>query len=259
MRGIIIILVTTGFFCLSTLPVHAQNGGGSVIVEEPVHYDEEGDLETGVEVATEDYFEYERVYMDENELEAFRRRKEFQYNDLDSIAAADSFYMERPKTTKTRPSNGFGGFDVSVLVWLIVAIAIVVIILQVAGINMRQLFSSRKLATHTDDSNILSENIHEIPYETAIRQAIAAGNYSLATRLMYLQSLKILSDKNLISWHQHKTNWQYVYELKNEGLRNSFRSITHIFEYVQYGHMPISADKFDRVQEAFRHFKQHVV
>ena len=258
MRCIIIISVIACSFGLTACPLKAQKGGGSVIVEEPVHYDEQSDPESDGEIVSTDYFEYERAFMNENDLEALRRKKEFQYKDLDSIAAADSFYIEPPKTDRSRKTNNFEGFDASILLWLVIAIAVVVIILQIAGINMRQLFSSRKLATHNEDASVLSENIHEIPYESAIRQAVAAGNYSLATRLMYLQSLKLLSDKDLIAWHQHKTNWQYVYELKNEKLRNSFRSITHIFEYVQYGHMPISAEKFTIVEEAFRNFKQHL-
>lgn len=242
--------------CCGAAPATAQEYADTVMVEAPVVEEESTGDET--EISANDDPRFERRYMDEYQLEALRRKKEFQYPDMDSIAAADSVYIEPPRPPARRPKNEFKGFDGSILLWLVVAIAVVVIVLQIVGINMRQLFSSGKVVKGETADDMFSNNIHEIPYESAIQQAILAGNYSLATRLMYLQALKMLSDKNLIIWHQNKTNWQYVYELKNEKLRNGFRDITHIFEYVQYGHMPLSGEKFGIVQETFSNFKKQV-
>jgi hypothetical protein len=243
-------------FAFYAIQANAQDYADTVIVEAPVEYNEEGYEGSGTTTTTD--HRYERSYMDEYKLEALRRKKEFQYLDKDSMAAAaDSAFLKSKPVSETE--DRFKGFDANILVWLVVAIIVIVIILQLAGVNMRQLFSPGKLVHAKDDGGVLPENIHEIPYESAIRQAVLAGNFSLATRLMYLQSLKLLSDKNLILWHENKTNWQYVYELKNEKLRNSFRNITHIFEYVQYGHMPINEEKFVIVQHSFKDFKMHVI
>jgi hypothetical protein len=195
---------------------------------------------------------YERRHMDEKRLQSLRSKKAFKYPDLEN----DTLEVKNDPPPST--TSQFEGIDVSIFLWLIVAVAAIIVVLQLSGLNVRQLFSPGR-ADKQGTAAEISENIHEIAFETAIANAVNAGNYSLATRLMYLQGLKILSDKNLISWHENKTNWQYVYELKNIGLRSSFRTITSIFEYVQYGNMAVGKEKFEYVQEAFRNFKMNVV
>lgn len=244
-----ILLLCTGLFIVCTVRSSAQDYTDTIVtVEAPVE-DEgtSGQTSTGAGSS----HQYKREYMDEYELEALRNKKEFQYRDLDSLADAqeDIYFKEEDKSSKR-----FDGFDANILLWLIVAVAAVVVVLQLVGVNMRQLFSPARLP-QKQDSETLSENIHEIPFEKAIQNAIQSKDFSLATRLMYLQSLKLLSDRNMISWHENKTNWHYVYELKSEKLRSSFRDITYIFEYVQYGHMPLSETKFAIVQDTFRNFK----
>jgi hypothetical protein len=196
---------------------------------------------------------YERHYMDEKRLQSLRSKDEFKYPDLEN----DTLQIKHDEQAPSGTSH-FEGIDASVFLWLIVAIAAVIVILQLTGVNMRQLFSPAKIEKHREDE-LLSENIHEIPFEKAISNAISAGNYSLATRLMYLQALKLLSDKDLIGWHENKTNWQYVYELKHLPLRAAFRTITSIFEYVQYGNMKVDEAKFELVQDAFQNFKMQLV
>jgi hypothetical protein len=195
--------------------------------------------------------QYERRYINEKKLQSLRSQKAFKYPDLEN----DTLEV---KNDPPPPPSRFEGIDVSIFLWLIVAVAAIIVILQLSGLNVRQLFSPGKSGGEESRGEI-EENIHGIAFETAIANAISAGNYSLATRLMYLQGLKTLSDKNLISWHENKTNWQYVYELKNQALRSSFRTVTSIFEYVQYGNMAVGKEKFEYVQEAFRNFKMNMV
>jgi hypothetical protein len=261
MKGFMkIILLLIFIACSYPHEVSAQDHD-TVIVEDPVHYNETHDegSATGDEytAANEETRKYERLYMDEYKLEALRRKKEFQYPDMDSAAPKDSIYFKPQQKTVERES--FKGFDASIFMWLIIAVAVIAIILQLSGVNIGRLFTSGRVVKAIAHDDVTLENIHDIPYESAIRKAIQERNYTLATRLMYLQSLKLLSDKNLVVWHENKTNWQYVFELKNEKLRNSFRTITHIFEYVQYGNMPLNEEKFTIVQESFREFKKNVI
>jgi hypothetical protein len=195
---------------------------------------------------------YERRYMDEQKLQTLRSKKAFKYPDLENDT------LKLKKELPPQQTTHFEGIDASVFLWLLVAVVVIIVVLQLSGVNMRQLFSPAKTNKRATTEEI-SQNIHEIPFEKAIADAINDGNYSLATRLMYLQSLKLLSDKGLIAWHENKTNWQYVYELKNIGLRSSFRTVTSIFEYVQYGDMKVRKEKFTHVQEAFNNFKMHVI
>jgi hypothetical protein len=163
--------------------------------------------------------------------------------------------MKPPKPSSDSP--GFG-FDASILLWLVVAFAAVVVILQFANINVRQLLPGKKLPGRGNKDDDDWDNIHEIDYDQELNEAIAARNYSLATRLLYLRSLKLLSDRELIRWHINKTNWQYMYELKGPKLQSSFRDITSIFEYVRYGNMQLQEDKFLVVQNIFNDFNSQV-
>lgn len=253
-----IILLVASLICFCTTVLPAQDYTDSVtIVEEPATgtYSKEETSDEPSTATSSGTNEYKREYMDEYELESLRKKREFQYRDLDSLEDTrdDLYFKEQDKNPKQ-----LKGINANILLWLIIAVAVVVVVLQLAGVNMRQLFAPAKLPQRNPDEE-LSENIHDIPFEKAIQNAIQANNFSLATRLMYLQSLKLLSDRSLIYWHENKTNWHYVYELKGEKLRNSFRDITYIFEYVQYGHMSLSREKFEIVQETFRNFKSNVI
>jgi hypothetical protein len=251
------ILIFIIFTCFAANDLTAQEYYDSTVVapvtdsvyeEEYSNEEEYSDTSTRV---------YERLYMDEDKLQALRSKKEFQYKDMDSLALKDTASI-KPQTNEAE-ARRFERFDANILLWLLVAVGVIVLILQLTGVNLRQLFAPQRAPSVRNEDDFLTENIHDIPYEKAIQQAINAKDFSLATRLMYLQSLKLLSDKDLIAWHVNKTNWQYAYELKGEGLRDNFRNITYIFEYVQYGHMPISEKKFDVVQNAFKNFKMHVI
>lgn len=102
----------------------------------------------------------------------------------------------------------------------------------------------------------LSENIHEMDFDTMIQQLIAQKKYRRVVRLLYLKSLKIMTDKDLIQWEVNKTNWDYVFELKSEALRPGFKDLTVAFEYVWYGHVPVSDAQFSQIHDQFNRFNK---
>ncbi|GAB3896286.1 hypothetical protein GCM10028803_13710 [Larkinella knui] len=101
----------------------------------------------------------------------------------------------------------------------------------------------------------LTENIHEIDFEQQIDAAVAQRNYRLAVRLLYLQTLKHLSNHNLIDWKPNKTNRSYVYELAQSPLQPEFETLTTQFEYIWYGDFPITEERFKPLQESFLRFR----
>jgi Domain of unknown function (DUF4129) len=102
------------------------------------------------------------------------------------------------------------------------------------------------------DYDILSEDIHAINFAGNINAAIEARNFRLAVRLLYLQTLKRLTDTGRISWKPDKTNRQYVQEMKNA----DFEQLTTQFEYVWYGDFPVDAARFGVIQHQFRDFME---
>lgn len=132
--------------------------------------------------------------------------------------------------------------------------AITQLVLRLAGINVLNTFMRNpkvaKLAYAESE-----ENIHEIDFDTEIEKAVAVNNYRLAVRMLYLKSLKQLSDKGLIDWQLNKTNTTYINELTDHTQREAFKNLTSQFEYVWYGDFAINGDVFKNISLLFNNFK----
>lgn len=99
----------------------------------------------------------------------------------------------------------------------------------------------------SDDEHIIkNEDIQSL-----IQKAISQNNYRLAIRYHYLQSLKHLSEKQIIDWKQQKTNEDYIKEISQDQLKTEFTTITRIYDYVWYGEFPIDDLKFGTLSTVF--------
>jgi len=97
-----------------------------------------------------------------------------------------------------------------------------------------------------NDFTYVEENLNEINFETLIEDALNQKNYRLATRYLYLKSLKLLTNKNIIEWHFDKTNSEYLNEIKNENSKSAFKRISYIYDYVWYGEFPIDETVYNK-------------
>ncbi|MEZ4903136.1 MAG: DUF4129 domain-containing protein [Spirosomataceae bacterium] len=100
----------------------------------------------------------------------------------------------------------------------------------------------------------VTENIHELDFNTSIEDALQQRNYRLAVRLYYLKSLKQLTDRQLIYWQPTKTNRVYVHELEHTPFKMDFEQLTSQFEYIWYGEFAITEEYFGLVKEQFQAF-----
>ena len=89
--------------------------------------------------------------------------------------------------------------------------------------------SGKKLAYHVEE-----DTIYGIDFEKEISTAMLRNEYREAVRLLYLQTLKQLSDAEKIDWQPYKTPTEYTYELKSNALRTPFRELTNRFLRVRY-------------------------
>lgn len=97
----------------------------------------------------------------------------------------------------------------------------------------------------------VEENIEQVDFDKLIKQALKDNNYRLATRYMYLKSLKVLANKKTIEWHYDKTNTDYLNEIKDSKLKALFKRISYIYDYVWYGEFPIDEDSFNKNKNDF--------
>ncbi|WP_460958000.1 DUF4129 domain-containing protein [Spirosoma litoris] len=135
-------------------------------------------------------------------------------------------------------------------------VALVIYLLMKAEV-MKILFPKSAQSSGLDYEN-LAENIHEINFDAAVEEAVNGRNFRLATRLLYLQTLKRLTDAGRITYKPDKTNRQYVYELTNSPLQADFETLTRQFEFVWYGDFPIDESRFGQLRQQFRQFNQPV-
>jgi len=139
--------------------------------------------------------------------------------------------------------------------YIIGIIIIVALIMMVLKVNAFRVFYGGHGAD-TFKHQVLDENIHEMDFEKLIQAAMAQNDYRTGVRLVFLYSLKMLSDKNLIHWDQGKTNHDYINELKAADLKNGFNELNYYFEYAWYGNFKINREMFSRVQVIFDEWKR---
>jgi hypothetical protein len=198
----------------------------------------------------------------ESALDKYRADRDYQYNDKGAgqgLSFWDRFWnwFWQNLFGSLRITPGFGTF--LKYFFLILAVgAIIFFIMKLLGMDMGNLLlgKSRKTPLAYTES---TENIHEINFDEEIEKAIANHNYRLAVRLLYLRSLKQLSDNGLIQWQPEKTNSVYVYELNNPSVRQSFVSLTRQFEYVWYGGFNINGAAFGNINQLFQNFKKQLL
>lgn len=102
---------------------------------------------------------------------------------------------------------------------------------------------------------IEEEDINNINFDAAIAAALQDNNYRLAIRLVYLQTLKHLSDRAVIDWQLNKTNHNYELEIQASELRTLFIQLTDIFEFVWYGNAAIGEERYVAMQVKFNDIK----
>jgi len=83
--------------------------------------------------------------------------------------------------------------------------------------------------------NVEEETIYGVDFGSEIANAVSSSDYQLAVRLIYLQTLKYLSDKEYIDWQTYKTPTEYLYEMKRKEVMEEFRHLTNRFLMVRYG------------------------
>jgi hypothetical protein len=93
--------------------------------------------------------------------------------------------------------------------------------------------------------SVEEENIYDIDFEKELKAALANGDFRTAIRLLYLQTLRFVADRQWIDWQIYKTPTEYTYELKPAGMKPTFRLLTNHFLQVRYGNFKATREVYD--------------
>lgn len=146
------------------------------------------------------------------------------------------------------------------LLWVLVVGGFVVLIIWFLLASDVQLFRKAPpvVAKHEEEDEYSTDNLFDIDYDSALKRAIAAQNYRLAIRLMYLQTLKELAQRNIIQYRQERTNNDYLMQLFQTSYYKDFFRLTRNFEYAWYGQFSVSPHSFEQIKTEFATFKQRM-
>ena len=187
-------------------------------------------------------------------VQAVNSDKGFYYKRyMDSLLRATQFKVQKPRRRVDLSGSDFFNSIFGVIFW--------VLAIGLFGYLVYRLFLSNSSFLSRSRKNIVSD-IAVVEEENAndpdslIRNAIRNGNYRLAVRYLYLQSLQRLSEKKFIEINSNKTNYEYVMEVRRHKFANEFASLTLQYEYVWYGEYPVDERLFEQIQGSFTQFKK---
>ena len=123
-------------------------------------------------------------------------------------------------------------------------------ILKLTGTSVSQLFRGRN-DRGLVQNDLLEDDIHAIDFEREIAQAQQDGDYRRGIRLLYIYTLKKLTDRQLIRWRPGKTNHDYQAELRNTPWQDAFEQLSYYYEYAWYGNFPADEAMYRRVEQLF--------
>lgn len=145
----------------------------------------------------------------------------------------------------------------SVAIWSVIILVFVGAIVYFLLSNKINIFSrsaARSVVEETQDE----ENLFRTNYDTLLQKYISEKNYRFAVRVLYLQLLKTLSEKELIIFQPQLTNTHYLQQLYNAPFYNRFLTVTRHYEYIWYGEFVISETSFEKVQNDFINLKNEI-
>jgi hypothetical protein len=194
----------------------------------------------------------------ENPITTYAKQKEFIYDDVPqpSVNWWQRFWKWFWSLFDGAfDSKNYGPLLKFGLIALVIGL-VTFLIIKILGLDLRILTGkSKKVAIPYEES---LENIHEIDFDDQLELAISQQNYRLAVRLLYLRTLKNLTDQQLIFWQPEKTNQTYVAELENQEHKVVFGDLTNQFEYIWYGEFNINKSVFETIAGSFQQFNQQM-
>lgn len=214
-------------------------------------YSEVSEIDLSEDKVHEDTFSVTPRNFDESKLDDLRNDKDFDYSEPPTVGENlwDRFWQWVSefigKLFRGAVTTNWGRILIYVGC-LIVLVMIVLALLKVDGFKV--LF---KGADSPSTTGVFYENIHTMDFDALIKEATEKGDFRNAVRLIFLHSLKILSDGHHIHWQPGKTNHDYLEELKIADLRSGLGELSFYFDYAWYGGFSITSVQFDKVKNIF--------
>lgn len=247
------------------LPGAAQSDPDTAIYESPAgnedpaaEEEEEAPAQRFNDISSSDSLRLQQRKLPPGYAEDLRKDGDFWY------AGKDFREKEVRKKKEELPPREYTPFMqrswVQTLLWIIIIGGFAFAIMWYLMDNNAGLFRRRNRAIARDEAvpDEIPEDIFAIQYQREIEKAVAQGQYRLAIRLHFLQMLKNLSEKQLITYKQDKTNLDYLMEMSARPYYPAFFRLTRHFEYSWYGHFDVAEEVYRQIAGEFRAFENQI-
>lgn len=128
--------------------------------------------------------------------------------------------------------------EYSTLILVCIAIILLLLIIWFVYKKRPELFMMTKKSSLP--YTVEEDTIYGVDFPGGIADALSRQDYREAVRLLYLQTLKQLSDAERIDWQLYKTPTQYI----NEVRLPAFRQLTNQFLRVRYGNFEATEELY---------------
>jgi hypothetical protein len=195
-------------------------------------------------------FQADTVIYDIQKIERYQADSRFDYNSQLNLPEDSIFDLLSRWFNRLLNAIFSGKFEervttpVMIVIFFLILFAIIFFLYK----KRPELFMRSKKTSKIPYS-VEEENIHKIDFDSEISKSLANENYRLAIRLVYLQTLRHLSDNKLIDWQIHKTPTEYLFEIKDKEIKQPFRKLTNHFLQVRYGNYPASLPLYETMRE----------
>lgn len=165
--------------------------------------------------------------------------------------------LHHPRQDNSYMNRVLNSLPFKILFWLMALFFIGFISYKVLFKN--GIFSRKKNELNPDETEESTQELVEISkYDSLIAAAENTADFNLSTRYLFLKTLKLLSDKELIHFSPDKTNHEYLLEMKSNNYYDEFESLTRSYEYAWYGKILIEANAYQHLKEQYQLFNKKV-
>ncbi len=188
-------------------------------------------------------------------------KKEYQYKAIKKIQQGESFWTKLARiitrlfSSLDRPNESKDSGNILKWIFLFIIIVLAVYLL-IKSKFVHFLIRNKRVNQTAFESEEIQYNEERI--EDLITKAEQSQNYKMAIRYQLLKMLKYLSASHQIYLESHKTNMDFMYEIKNKAVRATYVKVANAYDLVWYGERNLLASEYESIKEVVQNYSYSV-
>jgi Domain of unknown function (DUF4129) len=174
-----------------------------------------------------------------------KKEKDFEYANDPAYWKRDTIDEPQPPRFRT-PVKGWNVFT-QILLILVIAGALLLVL-------YRFFYRAPLMTSGEEGYGDEKAELSEDDLDKHIQQALQAKDHRLATRYLFLKTLRLLDARQLIRYQAKTTNYEYVMQMGAHETGGRFRFLADAYERVWYGDFSLSEGQFGRLLHYFEDF-----